>query len=243
MFTCPNCGRADFKGRKNLRPTFRCFECKAEFDNPVAHRKVVTTYRSEHGTAWVDLAGAVDGATLRSLCDKPASQLSLRPLEWEKLRAVLEGSGHSTLDTIVKNTRQAIAGGHKHAIVRVRVGQREFRSKLLAEHGAVCAFSGPVPADVLEAAHLYSYATIGEHRDEGGLLLRRDLHRLFDLGRIVVDPRSFCLDVDEIIRAYAPYAVLHGAPVAARLGKGHRRWLAEHWRTYRDSTSDGIQTV
>ena len=178
VFTCPSCDRADFKGRKNLTPVFRCSECKAEFDEPVAHRKAVTTYRSEHATAWVDLAGAVDGATLRGLCDKPTSQLSLRPLKWEKLRAVLQGSGHSTLNTIVENTRQAIAGGHQQAIVRVRLGQREFRSKLLAEHGSVCAFSGPVPTDVLEAAHLYSYATVGEHHDEGGLLLRRDLHRL-----------------------------------------------------------------
>lgn len=243
VFTCPSCDRADFKGRKNLSPAFRCSECKAEFDEPVAHHKIVTTYRSKHATAWVDLAGAVDGATLRGLCDKPASQLSLRPMAWERLRAVLEGSGHSTLNTIVENTRRVIAGGHKPAIVRVRLGQREFRSKLLAEQGSVCAFSGPVPADVLEAAHLYSYAAVGEHRDEGGILLRRDLHRLFDLGRIVVNPESLCLDIDEAIRSYASYGVLHGAPVTAHLGKGHRRWLAEHWRTYRGSTSSPAQAA
>lgn len=235
VFTCPGCDRADFKGRKNRSPTFRCSECKAEFDEPVAHRKTVATYRSEHATAWVDLAGAVDGKTLRGLCDKPASQLSLRRLEWEKLRTVLEGSGQSTPDAIVEKTRQAIAGGHKHAVVRVRLGQREFRNKLLAEHGAVCAFSGPVPIDVLEAAHLYSYAAVGEHHDEGGLLLRRDLHRLFDLGRIAVNPESLCLDVDETMRTYASYAALHGAPITAHLGKGHRRWLNEHWTTYRGS--------
>jgi ribosomal protein L37AE/L43A len=233
VYTCPSCNHADFKARKHLSPMYRCFECKAEFDEPLAHHKTVTTYRSEHATAWVDLAGTVDGTTLRSLCDKPGSQLSLRPMQWEKLRSVLENAGQAAMNTFVTNTREVIAGGHKHAVVRVRVGQGAFRHRLLAEQGAVCAFSGPAPADVLEAAHLYSYASVGEHRDEGGLLLRRDLHRLFDLGRIAVNPADLHLDVHEGIRSYAPYGGLHGAPVIAHLTKGHRRWLVEHWSMHR----------
>lgn len=72
--------------------------------------------------------------------------------------------------------------------MRVRVGQAEFRLRLLARYGNVCAFSGPSPTAALEAAHLYSYAAEGRHHDDGGFLLRRDLHRLFDLGLLAVEP-------------------------------------------------------
>lgn len=142
-------------------------------------------------------------------------------MQWEKLRFALEDAGHTTMSNIITNACVGILGGHKHALVRVRVrvGQGAFRQKLLSEQGAVCAFSGPVSADVLEAAHPYSYANLGEHRDEGGLLLRRDLHRLFDLGRIAVDPESLQLDVDGGTRSHAPYDGLHGAPVIAHVGK------------------------
>jgi N-acyl homoserine lactone hydrolase len=45
----------------------------------------------------------------------------------------------------------------------------------------------------LEAAHLYSYAASGVHHLDGGLLMRRDVHRLFDLGHHAVRPNSLTL--------------------------------------------------
>ncbi|MFH8991606.1 HNH endonuclease [Streptomyces sp. NPDC017940] len=80
--------------------------------------------------------------------------------------------------------------GRREARMRRRVGQEAFRARLFREQGEVCAFAGPTSADALEAAHLYSYAESGEHHEYGGLLLRSDIHRLFDLGHIAVDVAS-----------------------------------------------------
>ena len=41
---------------------------------------------------------------------------------------------------------------------------------------------------VLEAAHINAYAHGGPHQLSNGLLLRSDLHTLFDRGYITVDP-------------------------------------------------------
>lgn len=41
---------------------------------------------------------------------------------------------------------------------------------------------------MIEAAHLYRYADRPEHRLDGGLLLRRDLHALFDRFLLSIDP-------------------------------------------------------
>lgn len=68
----------------------------------------------------------------------------------------------------------------------MRIGQPAFRAELARKYGPIGAFSGPAPAEAREACHLYSYAEIGHHDIEGGLLLRRDLHRLFDQGPLTV---------------------------------------------------------
>ena len=81
------------------------------------------------------------------------------------------------------------ANGHRQTLTRVRIGQAAFRKQLLDQFGEVCALTGPCPAEVLEAGHLYSYSKLGRHHKHGGLLLRRDVHALFDRGRLAVDPR------------------------------------------------------
>ncbi|MFD8035554.1 HNH endonuclease [Streptomyces sp. NPDC059717] len=136
---------------------------------------------------------------------------------------------------IVDRAQRQLAGGHRTAMVRVRVGQSAFRKRLLEEQGEVCAFTGPAPAAALEAAHLYSYAANGQHYPEGGLLLRRDLHRLFDLGLIALNPQQGTLDVAPELAGFADYARLHGQPVVVPLGRGQQNWLSSHWDLHRDS--------
>jgi hypothetical protein len=124
-----------------------------------------------------------------------------------------------------------VRGGHSRTTVRVRLGQGAFRRRLLAEYGPICALTGPAPATTLEAAHLYSYAREGAHHDRGGLLLRRDVHRFFDLGQIAVEPASLRIDVEADLRRYDVYARLHGRDVRAAITPGHREWLRQHWHS------------
>jgi putative restriction endonuclease len=52
---------------------------------------------------------------------------------------------------------------------------------------------------VLEAAHIKPYALEGPHQVQNGLLLRSDLHKLFDLGYVTVTP-SLRLEVSSRLR-------------------------------------------
>ncbi|MEE1941391.1 HNH endonuclease signature motif containing protein [Streptomyces sp. TRM 70361] len=235
VYFCPQCKKADFKRRQRQQPACRCNKCGALFEIPGRKTRQVTTYRSRHGMAWMNGRGLLSGAELRALCDSPKSQLSMRPARWEKLRDALQAvtDEAEALDVLEGGTRLPIPGGHRESVVRVRVGQDAFRKQLLRDQGETCAFTGPAPAAALEAAHLYSYAESGEHHDYGGLLLRRDVHRLFDLGQIAVDPATGTLDVNDTLRAYPVYADLHGQPPAVRLRPEHRIWLSAHWHTHR----------
>lgn len=73
------------------------------------------------------------------------------------------------------------------AAIHRRQGQGAFRRAVLAAYGGRCALSEcPVEA-VLEAAHVYPYLGPKTNNVTNGLLLRADLHTLFDLGRIAID--------------------------------------------------------
>lgn len=230
---CVRCHLSGIKARENASPRFRCNECGATFEIPESQKKRVVTYRSYHHATWVELAGFLSGAELRHLAVKPRSQLSLRPLNWEAFAAAITSELGSFPETLIETTQKRLAGGHTRVTVRVRLGQAQFRRSQLAEHGWCCAFTGPAPPHVLEAAHLYSYSAHGEHHLHGGLLLRRDLHRLLDLGYLAVHPQTGIIDVAPTIRTYAEYGRLHGTRLQTPITDRHRRWLADHWRTHR----------
>mgnify|MGYP002624832825 FL=1 len=68
-----------------------------------------------------------------------------------------------------------------------RRGQREFRKRLLAAYSRQSAITGCAVEDVLEAAHIVPYKGEMTNHPGNGLLLRADLHTLFDLGLIAVN--------------------------------------------------------
>lgn len=72
------------------------------------------------------------------------------------------------------------------ALVTPRLGQGLFSLGVRDAYKGACAVTHEHSSPVLEAAHIYPYARGGEHRIDNGILLRRDLHRLFDLGYVTV---------------------------------------------------------
>ncbi|MEO7621592.1 MAG: HNH endonuclease signature motif containing protein [Gallionella sp.] len=71
--------------------------------------------------------------------------------------------------------------------IKTRRGQPEFRQKLLSAYESRCCFSGCNVIDVLEAAHIKAHADEPNYSTNNGLLMRADLHTLFDLHLIGVD--------------------------------------------------------
>ncbi|MBE2321408.1 HNH endonuclease, partial [Solirubrobacter sp. CPCC 204708] len=72
--------------------------------------------------------------------------------------------------------------------VAQRRGQSTFRNQLLEAYDLRCAITGSNAVAVLEAAHICPYRGDHTNRVDNGLLLRADIHTLFDLGLIWVTP-------------------------------------------------------
>jgi putative restriction endonuclease len=101
-------------------------------------------------------------------------------------------------------------------LVAPRLGQGTFRVAVTDAYGRACAVTGEHSLPVLEAAHIRSYSAEGPHDVRNGILLRADLHRLFDQGYVTVSP-SHRLEISGRLRqdygngrSYEPF---QGQPV------------------------------
>ncbi len=125
-------------------------------------------------------------------------------------------------------------------LIRQRPDQARFRAALLARHGGRCCMTGCDVIEALEAAHIVPFAEAERDRNSAanGLLLRRDLHRLFDLGLISVDPEDGLIWVTPRLRD-REYGALHGQTLQAEVA---RACLAEHFRR-RHKDGSGAERV
>jgi putative restriction endonuclease len=70
-----------------------------------------------------------------------------------------------------------------------RLGQQAFKAVVADAYRRQCAITGTHIPPVLQAAHVRPVTDGGEHRLDNGLLLRSDVHTMFDQGYLGVDPR------------------------------------------------------
>jgi putative restriction endonuclease len=82
-----------------------------------------------------------------------------------------------------------IPGGYGDpSIIRRRLGQGTFQIGVLDAYGRQCAITREKALPALEAAHIRPFSLIARHDIRNGLLLRSDVHRLFDKGYMTVTP-------------------------------------------------------
>jgi putative restriction endonuclease len=105
---------------------------------------------------------------------------------WRECQA--RGAGHGM---VIDRPQTAARGGSrygKQALTRPRLGQGIFRLCVTSAYGRACAVTEEHSLPALEAAHIRPYGDGGQHEVSNGLLLRSDIHKLFDKGYVGVTP-------------------------------------------------------
>lgn len=121
---------------------------------------------------------------------------------------------------------------------RRRMGQEAFKLALLDAYEGRCAITGIDVAPALEAAHIHPVSEGGLHRLDNGMLLRADVHKLFDQGYLAVSP-SMTVQVSPQLHehrspAAEEYTALEGRSVtvpqlrASRPSRGALAWHYEN---------------
>ena len=85
-------------------------------------------------------------------------------------------------------------------LVAPRLGQGSFRALVTDAYSYRCAITRGRTLPVLQAAHIRPYAEGGQHELSNGLLLRSDLHTLFDQHYITIEPIKRTLIISRRIR-------------------------------------------
>lgn len=76
----------------------------------------------------------------------------------------------------------------KPTLIQPRLGQGAFRVVVTDLYARRCAVTKERTLPALEAAHIRPYADGGEHSPTNGILMRRDIHSLFDQGYVTITP-------------------------------------------------------
>jgi len=141
---------------------------------------------------------------------------------WEQVRMRLAGKSSYLPETRIEDSARYGAP----TLVQYRLGQGSFRIMVTDAYDRACAITEEHTLPALEAAHIKPFNLQGPNAVYNGLLLRSDIHRLFDKGYITVTP-ALRIEVSRRIREefengryYYPF---HGNKLH-HLPKGKEDW-------------------
>jgi putative restriction endonuclease len=153
---------------------------------------------------------------------------------WDSVQRVLADSPGVRDAAILEDSHEPNRFGAEY-LARGRLGQGAFRVLVTDAYERRCAVTGEKTLPVLEAAHIKPYSLNGPHRVSNGILLRSDLHKLFDLGYVTVTP-DLRLEVSQKLKTEwqngREYYAHHGQPLRVQpaevASRPSREFLAWH---------------
>ncbi|MBD2667486.1 HNH endonuclease [Richelia sinica FACHB-800] len=119
------------------------------------------------------------------------------------------------------------------SIVR-RQGQSKFRKTLIKTYNCQCAITGCNAEQVLEAAHIIPYLGSDTNHPTNGLLLRADIHTLFDLYLITINPDKMTVEISPNLKN-TPYSDLVGKPILLPQNQDYKlnkQALEQHYQLF-----------
>lgn len=129
---------------------------------------------------------------------------------WQKIENLLQIKSGRTKDKFEDYGESSDRYG-KEYLKRSRLGQGAFRILVTDAYFRSCAITGDKTLPALEAAHIKDFSEDGPNQINNGILLRSDLHKLFDKGYLTITP-EYHIEVSRKIkeefengRIYYPY--------------------------------------
>jgi putative restriction endonuclease len=132
---------------------------------------------------------------------------------WEQVQQRLVGTRLESLNPALPIPEQRFG---QPLTVLPRLGQGAFRVIVTDGYHRQCALTGSHVLHVLDAAHIKPYSLGGTHDPANGILLRQDIHTLFDRGYLTVTP-EYRVEVSRRIKEEfdngKEYYAIHGQPI------------------------------
>lgn len=123
--------------------------------------------------------------------------------------------------------------------IRARRGEQRLRNLLRQSYGDRCGISGPCPRDLLEVAYIVPFPKGNVHSLANSLLLRSDLHTLWDLNLLGIDPDDLKVRVSDKLKG-TTYQELDGRTIVAPQDGTvvNASSLRERWKAFHNERSE-----
>lgn len=173
-----------YRGNSERNPTIGCIA----LTNPVFFKR----------EDWIPTPANWSNSIVQGKTYSTSDEIGLKV--WKQTEAVLNHYLISTPNTKNAFNVEEITPQYGNPILhKVRIGQGAFRLSVIDAYNKRCAITGEKTLPVLEAAHIKPFAESGPNQTTNGLLLRSDMHKLFDNGYITVTP-DLKIEVSKRIR-------------------------------------------
>ncbi|WP_309895294.1 HNH endonuclease signature motif containing protein [Archangium sp.] len=242
---CPECNVTTIKVRKDKLPRYRCKEGH-EFETPV-----VTQKSCVHFAAWFDgtfrPSPRIPVEQVRQACPRYNGQLAMQELVLESLegevKLLLQGvaaksMAHSGIGLVAADAVEEpyVPDGRDdrkiiERQIRERRGQATFRRELRLRFGDTCVVTGCKLPDLLEAAHINPHRGDKDNHPSNGLLLRADIHTLFDLDLLGFEPATLQVSLHPKLRGMG-YDHLAGTSLSCGSQLPSRDALESRWKKF-----------
>lgn len=213
---CPFCKTTQFNKRTTKVPEFLCRRCSQEFHQPLQETRDTTNYTAIFGNSFISIENILSIDELNKACfSNYNKQLSMQAIDLNMLMNKILNKYpevSNLLNTSISRKELGLIEVNSQTIPSVplddyiadlidlresqlnlgylRPGQSKFRKLLVEKYGDRCMITGCSVFDVVEACHIVPYRGEKDNHPANGLLMRADLHILFDRNLLGIEPDS-----------------------------------------------------
>lgn len=170
----------------------------------------------------------IQEVAINNNCGKPEVIYETGSAEIEEF-AVAKEDINATVIFTSNNLKEEEAKKRITVSINQRRGQLQFRKNLLTTYNSCCAITGCDAQEALEAAHIIPYSEEENNDSSNGLLLRADIHTLFDLNLIAIHPETLKVYLEPSL-LNTDYKELDGKSLQLpeNINKNAPQWRWEH---------------
>ncbi|MEO8535083.1 MAG: HNH endonuclease [Flavobacterium sp.] len=249
---CPECDNTSYSERITKLPKFKCTKGH-EFDVPSSETIEVIRYEAFYSNTFILPQVEVPLKLLRPYFHKNYNgNMSMQSLsksffinyfndELKDLQKELSYPGpedsNNYLGEILSDDYVPSEEDERPKVyqsIRQRRGQKKFREAVREMYGDKCVITGCEILDILEAAHINPHKGEKDNHATNGLLLRADIHTLFDLDLIGIEPKELKIHLSEAIKKDG-YEILQDKLLIVEAKKPSLSALEIRWQKFLNS--------
>lgn len=255
---CPVCNNTNYEERKTKLPKYRCNKGH-EFEEPIDETVDVIQYEAFYSQSFISPKTKVTVDKLRPYHDKGYNRnMSMQSLSKDFFTEYFESEynyllqevsyphaedgDNNLLSKILSDDYVPDGNDERSKIYKSiiqRRGQQKFRDAVREMYGDKCVITGCEILEILEAAHINPYKGEKDNHPTNGLLLRADIHTLFDLDLLGIEPNELKVYLNEAIKKNG-YEALDNKLLIIQEQSPNKEALIQRWNKFRGLNFDKI---